>query len=58
MQKQAKPRRQVCPYCGSWEIHGTQWRGVVERCVLYLWRLCPYQCRSCYTRFYLRPLPQ
>ena len=58
MQNQIKPRRRVCPHCGSWEIHGTRWKGLVERCVLWLWGLCPYQCKGCYKRFYARPMPK
>ena len=58
MRNYEKPTYQVCPYCGSGEIHNTQWRGFVERCAMYLWSLSPYRCRSCCSRFYLRPLPQ
>ena len=58
MQNQIQPRRRVCPHCGSWEIHSTQWKGLVERCVLYLWGLAPYQCKGCYKRFYARPAPK
>ena len=57
MRNQVKPRRRVCPHCGSWEIHSTRWKGLVERCVLYLWGLAPYQCKGCYRRFYARPTP-
>src|SRR5215475_11565688 len=58
MQNQIKPRRRLCPHCGSWEVHGTRWKGLVERCVLYLWGLRPFQCKACYKRFYGRPAPQ
>ena len=51
------PRYRACPNCGGTYFHTTQWRGLVERCVLYLWGLRPYQCRECYKRFYLRPVP-
>lgn len=44
----------ICPHCGSGEIHATRWTGLVERCVLYLWGRCPYRCRGCYKRFYMR----
>ena len=46
----------MCPYCGSAEVHVTRWTGLVERCVLYLWEMCPYRCRACYSRFYGRTL--
>src|SRR5215467_7544748 len=56
MQSHSKPRYGICPHCGCTHFHETQWKGFVERCVLYMWELRPYQCRECYKRFYLRPL--
>lgn len=58
MQNYNKPKRPVCPHCRGSHFHTTQWKGLVERCVLYLWGLKPYQCRECYKRFYMRPVPQ
>jgi hypothetical protein len=45
---------QTCPHCGSGEVHATVWNGLIERWVLYLWGLTPYQCRCCCERFYRR----
>jgi hypothetical protein len=56
MQSHSQPRYRICPHCGCTHFHETQWKGFVERCVLYMWGLQPYQCRECYKRFYLRPL--
>jgi hypothetical protein len=56
MQSHSKPRNQICPCCRGTHFHETQWKGFVERCVMYMWELRPYQCRDCYERFYLRPL--
>ena len=56
MQSHSKPRHQICPHCRGTHFHKTQWKGFVERCVMYMWGLWPYQCRDCYKRFYL-PLP-
>src|SRR5215475_5405561 len=58
MQNFNKPRYRACPHCRGRHFHRTQWKGLVERCVLYLWGLQPYQCRECYKRFYMRPAPQ
>src|SRR5262249_60712622 len=58
MQNYKKPKYRMCPRCRGWHFHTTQWKSAVERCVLNLWGLRPYQCRECYKRFYLRPVPQ
>ena len=58
MQNFNKSRYRVCPHCRGRHFHRTRWKGLVERCVLYLWGLQPYQCRECYKRFYMRPAPQ
>ena len=52
MQGRSKRIHSLCPHCGSGEVNVTRWTGLVERCVLYLWGLCPYRCRGCYRRFY------
>lgn len=54
MQGGSNGTHSMCPHCGSGEIHATRWTGLVERCVLYLWGMGPYRCRSCYKRFYMR----
>jgi hypothetical protein len=56
MQSHSKPGYQICPRCRGTHFHETQWKGFVERCVMYMWGLQPYQCRDCYERFYLSPL--
>src|SRR5262245_51680063 len=55
MQSDNKSGYRMCPHCGCTHFHKTQWKGIVERCVLHMWGLRPYQCRECYKRFYLRP---
>lgn len=54
MQSHVIPDRQFCPQCGSGEVHKTVFYGLVERCILYLWGLTPFQCRCCCKRFYRR----
>jgi len=54
MQPYVNSDYQICPHCGSGEVHKTDWNGFLERCVLYLWEISPYRCRSCYVRFYRR----
>lgn len=54
MQGGSNGTHSMCPNCGSGEIHATRWTGLVERCVLYLCGMCPYRCRTCYKRFYMR----
>lgn len=56
MESHSRPKYRICPHCGTTRFHKTQWKGFVERCVLYMWGLLPYQCTECYKRFYLRPL--
>jgi len=56
MRPYVNPDYQICPQCGSSEVHMTDRSGLVERCVLYLWGITPYLCRSCCKRFYRRPL--
>jgi len=56
MESHSEPKYRICPHCGTTHFHRTQWKGLVERWVLYVWGLRPYQCRECYKRFYLRPL--
>ena len=58
MQNYDQPKYVMCPHCRGKYFHATQWKGLVERCVLYLWGLRPYQCRECYNRFYLRAVAQ
>jgi hypothetical protein len=50
--------RQTCPHCGSGEVHKTVWNGLVERIVLNLWGISPFQCRCCCKRFYRRVVVQ
>lgn len=45
---------QICPQCGSGEVHVTVGDGLVERCVFYLWGISAFQCRCCCKRFYRR----
>jgi len=59
MQEYFSRQHQICPHCGSGEIHLTGWTGFVERCVIrVMWDLRPFRCRSCAKRFYLHSLPE
>ena len=49
---------QICPHCGSGEVHLTVWTGLLERWVSYLRGTSPYQCRCCCGRFYRRLISQ
>ena len=52
MQTRFGSDHQMCPYCGSGEVHRTVYHGLVERCILGLWGISPLQCRCCCKRFY------
>jgi len=58
MQTRYSPGLQTCPHCGSGEVHMTVCDGLLERCVIYLWGISPFQCRCCCKRFYRRIVAQ
>jgi len=41
-----------CPFCRCLEVYRTRSKGIIERHLLPVVRLCPYRCTSCDRRFY------
>jgi len=49
-------RKQICPHCGSKDIHRCRARGIIERHVVRALNFFPHWCADCDRRFYLHLL--
>jgi hypothetical protein len=47
-----RPLKRSCPHCSSVEVFRSHRRGFIEKYVLHPFRMRPYRCVECDTRFY------